>query len=148
MSSEWHRVTPFKVIRMTHCIGRKSFGWDSELPYDLKKEDRRQTFNLTVVFAQSTEARCSVKNEDVVGAAPTGDVPTTSEWSAILLATRVRLILDARWYQRNGNYLENIEYLGEPTQLILDGEGDDARFVAWWVAVNRRRGLELRYVIK
>ena len=34
-----------------------------------------------------------VENEDVVGAAPTGDAPTTSEWSTILLPTRVRLIL-------------------------------------------------------
>ena len=29
--------------------------------------------------------RCQVENEDVVGAAPTGDAPTTSEWSTILL---------------------------------------------------------------
>ena len=28
---------------------------------------------LAVVFAQSIEARCKVENEDVVGAAPTGD---------------------------------------------------------------------------
>ena len=35
---------------------------------------------LAVVFAQSNEARCYVENEDVVGAAPTGDAPTTSEW--------------------------------------------------------------------
>ena len=33
-------------------------------------------------------------NEDVVGAAPTGDAPTTSEWSTILLHTKVRLILE------------------------------------------------------
>ena len=26
---------------------------------------------------------CVVENEDVVGAAPTGDAPTTSEWSTI-----------------------------------------------------------------
>ena len=36
---------------------------------------------LVVVFAQSIEAMCLVENEDVVGAAPTGDAPTTSEWS-------------------------------------------------------------------
>ena len=35
------------------------------------------------VFAQSIEARCKVENEDVVGAAPPGDAPTTSEWSTI-----------------------------------------------------------------
>ena len=49
---------------------------------------------LAVVFVQSNEARCYVKNEDVVGAAPTGDAPTTSEWWTILLPTRVRLILE------------------------------------------------------
>ena len=35
-----------------------------------------------------------VENEDVVGAAPTGDAPTTSEWSAISLPTKVRLMLE------------------------------------------------------
>ena len=47
-----------------------------------------------VFFAESLEARCQVENEDVVGAAPTGDAPTTSEWSTIVLPTKVRLILD------------------------------------------------------
>ena len=41
---------------------------------------------------------CSVENEDVVGTAPTGDVPTTSEWSTILLPTEVRLILETLRY--------------------------------------------------
>ena len=40
----------------------------------------------------------SLENEDVVGAAPTGDVPTTSELSTILLSTKVRLILEVLWY--------------------------------------------------
>ena len=35
--------------------------------------------HLEVVFAQSFEAKCLFENEDVVGAAPTGDAPTTSE---------------------------------------------------------------------
>ena len=34
---------------------------------------------LAVVFAQYFEAMCQVENEDVVGAAPTHDDPTTSE---------------------------------------------------------------------
>ena len=42
---------------------------------------------LSVVFAQSIEAKCYVDNDDAVGAAPTDDAPTTSEWSAILLLT-------------------------------------------------------------
>ena len=34
------------------------------------------------------------ENEDVVGAAPPGNAPTTSEWSTILLPVRVRLIIE------------------------------------------------------
>ena len=49
---------------------------------------------LVVVFVQYIEAKCEVENEDVVGAANTGDAPTTSEWSTILLPTKVRLILE------------------------------------------------------
>ena len=29
------------------------------------------------------KAKCQVENEDIVEAAPTGDAPTTSEWSTI-----------------------------------------------------------------
>ena len=47
-----------------------------------------------LVFAQSIEARWKVENEDVVGSAPTGDAPTTSEWSTILLPTKVWLVLE------------------------------------------------------
>ena len=36
--------------------------------------------------------RCSVKNEDVVEAAPASDAPTTSEWSTILLPTKLSYI--------------------------------------------------------
>ena len=50
------------------------------------------------VFAKYVEARWWVENEDVVGAAPTGDAPTTSEWSTILLPTKVRLILEVLQY--------------------------------------------------
>ena len=49
---------------------------------------------LAVVFAQYIEAKFSVENEDVVGAAPTDDDPTTSEWSTISLPTQVRLTLE------------------------------------------------------
>ena len=37
------------------------------------------------------------ENEDVVGAAPSGDAPATSEWSTILLPTKVRTILEVWW---------------------------------------------------
>ena len=48
---------------------------------------KRFSYCLAAVLAESLEARCQVENEDVVGAAPTGDAPTTSEWSTILLPT-------------------------------------------------------------
>ena len=51
-----------------------------------------------VVFAQSIEAGCWVKNEDVVGAALTGNAPTASEWSTIWLPTKVWLILEVWQY--------------------------------------------------
>ena len=38
--------------------------------------------------AESLQSRRQVENEDVVGAAPTGAAPTTSEWSTILLPTK------------------------------------------------------------
>ena len=59
---------------------------------------------LAVVCAQSTEAKCLVDNEDVVGAAPTGDAPTTSELSTILLPTKVRLILET-WRYMSSTHL-------------------------------------------
>ena len=50
---------------------------------------------LVVVFTNSTEGRVWAKNENVVGAAPTGDAPTTSEWSTILLPDKMGLILES-----------------------------------------------------
>ena len=55
-------------------------------------------YHLAVVFIQSIEAGCLVDNEDVVGAASTGDAPTTSELSTILLPTKVWLILEVLRY--------------------------------------------------
>ena len=51
----------------------------------------------SVVCAQSIEARCQVENEDVAGAAPTDDAPTTSEWPTILLP-KMWLILEVWQY--------------------------------------------------
>ena len=64
-----------------------------------------------VVFTQSIEARCLVDDEDVVGAAPTGDAPTTSEWSTILLSTKVRLILEVLRYWILATFVYNIAIL-------------------------------------
>ena len=59
---------------------------------------KRLSYCLAAFFVEYPEARCQVENEDVVGAAPTGDAPTTSEWSTIVLPTKVRLILEVLWY--------------------------------------------------
>ena len=54
------------------------------------------------LFAQSIEARFLVENEDVVGAAPTGDAPTTSEWLTTLFPTKVCLNLEVwRYIERS-----------------------------------------------
>ena len=50
------------------------------------------SFGFAVVFVKSTNAICQVEGEDVVGAAPAGDAPTTSEWSTSLVPAKVLLI--------------------------------------------------------
>ena len=47
-----------------------------------------------VVFAKSSEDMIQVEDEDIAVAAPTGDAPTTSEWSTILLPTKMQFILE------------------------------------------------------
>ena len=54
--------------------------------------------HLAAVFAQSLESQCKVKNEDVVGAARTGDAPATSEWSTSWLHTKVPFLLNIWLY--------------------------------------------------
>ena len=84
LSTVWfQRIVVFSEYRQTYNISRTK-------SQNLKCYSSR----LAVVFAQPIEARCLVENEDVVGAAPAGDAPTTSEWSTILLPTKVRLILE------------------------------------------------------
>ena len=67
---------------------------------NIRRTESQHLKDSRAVFAESLEARCQVENEDVVGAAPTGDAPTTSEWSTILLPTKVRLILEILRYQQ------------------------------------------------
>ena len=42
--------------------------------------------------------------KDVVEAAPTGDAPATSEWSTILLSTKMQLILEVWRYIQISNF--------------------------------------------
>ena len=60
-------------------VTRKMFAFDDVIMLELETNDKNNS-NCNAFFAESLEARCQVENEDVVGAAPTGDAPTTSEW--------------------------------------------------------------------
>ena len=82
-------------------------GWDTHRHHNYRQIFTRHTkiknlkcflSRLAVVFVQSIEARYWVENEDVVGAAPRGDAPTTSQWSTISLPTGVHLILEVLRY--------------------------------------------------
>ena len=66
---------------------------------------KRFPYCLVAFFAESLEAIYQVENEDVVGAAPTGDAPTTSEWSTILLFTKVRLLCETAYVNINWTHL-------------------------------------------
>ena len=86
---------------------------------------------VAVVFAQSIDTRYWVENEDVVGAALTGDAATTSEGSTILLVAKVRLKLEV-WqyiyhtYERNLFHVdkrwnnEQLHHMKSPTVNNLD----------------------------
>ena len=65
----------------SHIVDLSHPGIPSNLQYKLHQIPNFKCFSsrLAFVFTQSTEAKYYVDNEDVVGAAPTGDAPTTSE---------------------------------------------------------------------
>ena len=71
-----------------HGISNHGIDLPSNLYYKSHQIPKFKWFSsrLAVALAPSIEARRYVKNGDVVGAAPTGGAPTTSEWSTILLA--------------------------------------------------------------
>ena len=74
--------------------------------------------HLAVVFAQSIEAGCEVENE-VVGAVPTGDALTTSEWSTILVPIKVRVILETwRCVKQEIHWLDNVKLQGSAFTII------------------------------
>ena len=69
--------------------------------------------HFAVSFAQFIEAKCEVENEDVVGAAPRGDAPTTSEWSINVLPTELRPILEI-W-----RYVSFIEHQNRMVHVLI-----------------------------
>ena len=62
-------------------------------PFDDVIMAHRQVSNISrTKHLKDSHTFCGlVENEDIVRAAPTGDAPTTSEWSTILLPTKVCL---------------------------------------------------------
>ena len=130
-----------------HCIW-KLLIWSDLLPGDSRyceisnirrtKNPNLNVFRLAVAFAQSNEARCQVENEDVIGAAPTADAPTTSEWSTILLPTVVRLILETWQYFKIICKLFNLVGFSAIIYNI---------FLVWWTSRkkwSKRHGLSHR----
>ena len=79
----------FSTIYSQYTCTVKSLIWVHQIP-QLKCFSSR----LAIVFAQPIEARREVQDENVVGAAPTGAAPTTSEWTINLLPIKVHLILE------------------------------------------------------
>ena len=73
------------------------------------------------VFAESLEARCQVENEDVVGAAPTGDAPTTSEWSTNIA-------------YKGASYIRDFTVVG----LILRVNTDTTKLTSPWTFADKK----------
>ena len=83
----WNRYVSnvdFWIMRITLLLSQYTC-LQSSLKYKRHRIPKRKCFSSqpAVVFAQYVKARCLAENEDVVGAAPIGDAPTTSEWSTI-----------------------------------------------------------------
>ena len=81
------------VAKTATCVCRRVFGvliyfmyiCKTKLPSDIEYKSyqalKHECFSsrLAGVSTQFTEAKCLVENEDIVGAVPTGDTPTTAE---------------------------------------------------------------------
>ena len=64
-----------------------------------------------------------VENKDVVGAAPTGDAPTASEWSTISLPTKVLLILEVWRYIKSAWNTSSWWESGVRTEMEVESVG-------------------------
>ena len=76
------------LFGLVPTVGMRDFGhqWSGNVWHYILVE-----LNWMFIFSSRW---CQVENEDVVGAAPTGAAPTTSEWSLIWFPIKVQLILD------------------------------------------------------
>ena len=108
----WPFDSPRKgSVTRTLMLALKQIVQGRELPvildaayHKLSNTRRTKSQNLNVsrlglqLSSHNILKQCSVENEDWVRAAPTGDAPTTSEWSTISLPTQVHLILETWRY--------------------------------------------------
>ena len=96
------RHSPNKADWMWHQIGGPLVYNQTNVPSNplYINHIKWQNLNISQLVLQLFFALywSKVEKDEVVGAAPTGDAPATSEWSTILLPTKVRLILEVGWY--------------------------------------------------
>ena len=85
---------------------------------------------IAVVFVHSIEAMYYVENKN----APTGDAPTTSEWSTILLPSRVCLILEVLRYVLL--YIQGCDNL--LCSVILSVFQNDWILQTYWIPLSYR----------
>ena len=71
-----------------------------------KSQHFKNSYCLAAFFAESL-VQCQVDHSDVVGAAPTGDAPTTIEWSTMLMPTKVPLILEVLRFIFQSYFIDN-----------------------------------------
>ena len=100
------KIHNFSFISVNKNILKINLMWSGDIICWVPFPVLNQISRNAVFVTQSCVGLCyrgtihwsQVLNEDVVGAARTGDAPTTSEWSTILLPIKVWLISEVWWY--------------------------------------------------
>ena len=91
MPPEWHLIEYFRK----HGANKKTYRQIPNIRHTKSRNLTDSRLVLQLAFPNPLKPGY-VENEDVVGAAQTGDAPTTSEWSTILLSTKVCLMLEVQ----------------------------------------------------
>ena len=119
------------LMRKCFHISMTSYHWKN--PHKTGLRGRSSPKEMNKKIARHQVARCYVDNEDVFWAAPTGDAPTTSELSTVILPTNIRLILEV-WrevtFQVNTTHVSGAGYSENSEQRIKFESGylDDQRY--------------------
>ena len=93
----WHKIRHDVYLRSNRAVWSQKGTIKSDIRRTKSQHFKDSRTVLRLPLQNPLKPDVKVKNEDVVGAAPTGDVSTTSEWSTMLLPTKVRLILEFLW---------------------------------------------------